>query len=182
MNQNKRFTAIDTAPRHTNIHASCTVENICDIQSCKNRAQNTLSYLPVQVNLILSGGSFFRSGLIPASAAGRPRDFGPNVLERPADVESVRPLPLQSGAAGGESNPRSADQRVVFSDALSPLQVYSNVSRASGGLVVEVGKAAAAQALQLLQLAANNSKVMREARVGRGRWVDWSVLYVVVVE
>ncbi|XP_037085519.1 uncharacterized protein LOC119106030 [Pollicipes pollicipes] len=77
-----------------------------------------------------------RVNLILTNGAGLPNVFGP------APVPGTGPL-------------GQADRRGLF---LDPLELYRNVTRSSGGILVDADKAGAADVLQMLDLAANNSK------------------------
>ena len=88
----------------------------------------------------------------PAVVAGR-GPFGP--AAGPSEFGPLSGAEPRSPAEDGLT-PR---RRTRYRAQLYPLDVYRNVSQASGGLLLEVGSGEMAEALRVLDLAANNSKV-----------------------
>ena len=88
----------------------------------------------------------------PAVVAGR-GPFGP--AAGPSKFGPLSGAEPRSPAEDGLT-PR---QRTRYQAQLYPLEVYRNVSQASAGLLLEVGSGELAEALRILDLAANNSKV-----------------------
>ena len=103
----------------------------------------------LQVNLILVSGA---QGVFGVSAAGR-GPFGTALGPAPVGPRAG-PEPLSAPADG-----LTQRQRTRYEAQLYPIEVYKNVSKSTGGLLIEVGSSQVAEALRVLDLAANNSKV-----------------------
>ncbi|XP_043228002.1 von Willebrand factor A domain-containing protein 7-like [Amphibalanus amphitrite] len=140
------LSAVDTAPAGSDIYLltdrapTDTAFHLHLLQLAADAA--------ARVNLILISSA---RGVFGASAAGR-GPFGTAV--GPAQIGPLTgPEPISAPADG-----LTPQQRGRYEAQLYPIEVYKNVSKATGGLLLEVGANQVAEALQILDLAANNSK------------------------
>ncbi|KAF0290138.1 von Willebrand factor A domain-containing protein 7 [Amphibalanus amphitrite] len=86
--------------------------------------------------------------------------FHLHLLQLAADATARVNLILISSTQGvfGASAAGRGPSEGGYEAQLYPIEVYKNVSKATGGLLLEVGSNQVAEALQILDLAANNSK------------------------